>query len=416
MLIVLNVLVYVAMFTGLAQWVVEPDELELANAVVTAVQGRAEPRLAEAVAVAGTFAAVPGESPWWTWLTSLFTHSPRNWLHLVGNMIFLWAFGKPVESHIGFWRFLCLYLLGGIAGTCGHWLVSGGSVIGASGATTATAAMLVTFFPRSHTKLFFLLGFSVLIVPSFALVVTYVLIDLITLLFARSGLRGTDVAVGAHLGGAVFGVAAGLVLLRLGVVPRGEWDLLHLLKQARRRRAMRAAMRQGSPLAKDPARPNFLVDPATPAAAREAAGLRAAQRQRVLDSLRANEPEKIVTALRTFLSTNPNEALPQGAQLDAANFALERGDVGLAASAYALYLSAYPKESNVPAVRLLLASLYARRLQRRDEARALLTGLAERLHIPDQRILAESLAAECALPTPRSGPTSGSVDVEGGAR
>lgn len=416
LIILLNVLVAIAASTGAARWLCTPAEIQRATARLRDDRG-GEPSLdtAEREAFARKLTLTPGRTPWWTWLTALFTHDPFSLLHLLGNMIFLWAFGKPIESHLGFWRFLLLYVLGGLAGWVGHWLAGGGPVIGASGATSAVACLFVTFFPRSHTKLLFLIGMTLFVVPSGWLVATYFAIDVIRYALDRGGLQMSEVAAGAHLGGSVFGVVAGLALLRFGWAPRGEWDLLHLLRQAMRRRAMRAAFRH-HPLVPPP-NPRSPLSVGAPGAAtgsgpgsgpgaapgdragqREFDARRAQLRARLLDALRSGQAEATCAALRTLQSVAPQECLPADNQLDAANVALQHGEVALAAHAYALFLSAHRDASKAPEVRLLLASLYARRLQRRDEARALLVGLAERLSDPTQRALAEALAAECAAP------------------
>jgi membrane associated rhomboid family serine protease len=410
LLIALNAFVAWAMYTGGARWICTPGELQAANERAQFLSdGNTTGQFAERLAFTAKLTLVPGESPWWTWITALFTHDPTSLLHLLGNMLFLWAFGKSIESHLGFWRFLTLYILGGLAGWAGHWMVDGGAVIGASGATASVACLFVAFFPRSQSRIFVMLGMMVMMVPSAWLIGAFFAIDLLQLLFSRTGAVSTDVAVGAHLGGSLFGLGAGLLLLRLGWAPRGEWDMLYLLRQSWRRRALRAAMREGTmvignkgpivtPSTQPPPRPTpFAAATAAPVSS-EASATRSAHRNKVLEALKREDPDAVCAALRTMLATSPHESLPPDAQLSAGNFALQRGEAALAAHAYANFLALFPADSKATEVRLLLASLYSRRLQRRDEARALLTGILDRLRDPDQRSLAESLIAECAAP------------------
>ncbi|MDZ4752964.1 MAG: rhomboid family intramembrane serine protease [Phycisphaerae bacterium] len=336
----------------------------------------------------------PRDVHWWQWVTSLFTHSPDGWFHIVGNMIFLWAFGKPLESHIGAFRFVLLYFLGGFAACAAHWLVSSSPAIGASGAVSAVAGLFICFFPRSHTRVLYLLMMSVMVVPSAWLIGLFVTIDVLRFLMDATGQVRSGVASGAHLGGTVFGVLGGLLLLKLGIVKRTDWDLLYVMKQFWRRRQMRAALRgaSGSPwMSGKPVGRVAKAGPLDAATAKEAE-LRAL----VSSRLRERKPAAAVEAYRELVSAMPQSTLQPELQLDIANHALACDEGLLAVQAYTSFLRAYPNDSKADEVKLLLALVYLRRLHRPADAKPLLANLDEKLTDPAQRDLARALRAECA--------------------
>ena len=108
--------------------------------------------------------------PYITLLTSLFLHG--SFLHLLGNMWFLWIFGNNIEDSVGSFKFLIFYLLGGVAASFLQIAFSASStvpVIGASGAISAVLGAYILKFPRARIKtLLFLFIFVTLInVPAF---------------------------------------------------------------------------------------------------------------------------------------------------------------------------------------------------------------------------------------------------------
>jgi len=89
------------------------------------------------------------ERHWYTPLTSMFLHG--GWLHLIGNMWFLWVFGNNVEDSMGHARYLAFYLLCGLAAAAAQTFVSPGSIlpmVGASGAISGVMGAYVILYPR----------------------------------------------------------------------------------------------------------------------------------------------------------------------------------------------------------------------------------------------------------------------------
>jgi membrane associated rhomboid family serine protease len=149
-----------------------------------------------------------------TMFTSMFMHG--GWMHLMGNMWFLWLFGNNVEDRLGHFLYVVFYLLGGLAALGCHWLTdpqSGVPVIGASGAVAAVlGAYAITFpFARVRTLVFLFIFVTIVDVPALLVLGVWFLGQLLD---ARSALQlnvDGGVAFMAHVGGFV----AGLVMMPL---------------------------------------------------------------------------------------------------------------------------------------------------------------------------------------------------------
>jgi membrane associated rhomboid family serine protease len=149
-----------------------------------------------------------------TLLTSMFLHG--GWLHLIGNMLFLWVFGDNIEHTLGHVGFAVFYLAGGLAASMAHILLNADSTIpsvGASGAIAAILGAYIVWFPGSRVRML-ILGFM-RVTQTSALV--FLGIWFITQLFsgvasiAETAQTG-GVAFWAHIGGFVFGLAVGFAL------------------------------------------------------------------------------------------------------------------------------------------------------------------------------------------------------------
>ena len=93
-----------------------------------------------------------------TLLTNMFLHG--GWMHLIGNMLFLWIFADNIEALVGSRRFVLFYIVGGIAAALGHIYFNWDSTIpavGASGAVAAVMGAYIVLFPQSRIKMLFLI-------------------------------------------------------------------------------------------------------------------------------------------------------------------------------------------------------------------------------------------------------------------
>jgi membrane associated rhomboid family serine protease len=149
------------------------------------------------------------ERHWYTPLTSMFLHG--GWLHLIGNMWFLWIFGNNIEDSMGHGRYLAFYLLCGLAAAATQTFVSPESLVpmvGASGAISGVMGAYVVLYPRVrvHMLVFLFIFVTRIVVPAYLMLGYWFLLQLIGGSVAHGE---AGVAFWAHVGGFVAG--AGLI-------------------------------------------------------------------------------------------------------------------------------------------------------------------------------------------------------------
>ncbi len=159
--------------------------------------------------------------------TSMFLHG--GWLHILGNMLFLWVFGRNVEDLIGGSRFLLLYLLSGIAAGVVHVITNPYSplpTIGASGAIAGVMGAYLVKFPRSHIVTLFpiIIFFTTLEIPAALLLLYWFGIQFLSGIgsLGEADYTGGGVAWFAHVGGFI----AGAILVKL-FPERRRWRTWH---------------------------------------------------------------------------------------------------------------------------------------------------------------------------------------------
>ena len=157
------------------------------------------------------WAAIPAQISsghhWMTVLTAMFMHG--SWMHIIGNMVFLWAFGPEIEDAMGPVRYLVFYLIGGGAAMLAQILADPHSTVpnlGASGAIAAVMGAFLVTFPRDRIKavLFLFVFFRVTFIPAFLLIGFWFLIQLFSV-GAVAQVQSGGVAYLAHVGGFIFG-------------------------------------------------------------------------------------------------------------------------------------------------------------------------------------------------------------------
>ena len=146
-------------------------------------------------------------------LTSMFLHG--SWLHLIGNMWFLWLFGNNVEDATGRFRFVVFYLLCGLAAALVQVLTNPSSalpMVGASGAISGIMGGYLLLFPHVRVFCLLILGFFVTSValPAWMMLIYWLAIQFVGGLAALGGDLG-GVAFSAHVGGFI----AGVILVKL---------------------------------------------------------------------------------------------------------------------------------------------------------------------------------------------------------
>ncbi len=162
------------------------------------------------------YAMVPAHIRLETLVTSMFLHG--GWMHIIGNMLFLWAFGKSLEDAMGHGKFLGFYLLAGIAAGIVQYLFNLDSrvpTLGASGAIAGVMGAYLIKFPRAHihTLIFVVFFVTTADIPASLVLIFW----FVTQLFSGYGsIAYTQVNNGgtawfAHIGGFV----AGMILITL---------------------------------------------------------------------------------------------------------------------------------------------------------------------------------------------------------
>jgi len=144
-----------------------------------------------------------------TIVSSMFLHG--GWMHLIGNMMYLWIFGNNVEDSMGHWRFLFFYLLTGIVAASAHILMQPSSTIptiGASGAVSGILGAYLILYPRARIKSLLPLGifFTVVHLPAWFFLIFWIAWQIISQTFVPIGPDAGGVAYAAHIGGFVAGV------------------------------------------------------------------------------------------------------------------------------------------------------------------------------------------------------------------
>lgn len=161
----------------------------------------------------------PSDPSLTTLFTAMFLHG--GWLHLVGNMLFLWIYGDNVEHRLGRLGYLLAYLGSGVAATLFFAIFVPDSdvpMVGASGAISGALGFYYLWFPRNQVKVFiFLFPFimNTFLLPARLVLGFYLLVDNLLPFLVNNG-AAAGVAHGAHIGGFVAGLAAAFGIDRLG--------------------------------------------------------------------------------------------------------------------------------------------------------------------------------------------------------
>ena len=146
--------------------------------------------------------------------TSMFLHG--GWMHLLGNMWFLWLFGNNIEDSMTRPRFVFFYLLCGIGAAMAQVLADPSSVVpmvGASGAISGVMGAYLVLFPRARVFTLVPLGFfaTTVALPAWVMLIYWMFLQIAGGLTSIAGERSGGVAFWAHLGGFL----AGVVLIKI---------------------------------------------------------------------------------------------------------------------------------------------------------------------------------------------------------
>ena len=205
-LIALNVAIYVIFVSG---WVVPPNEEEVASFAVIPAKLLAGGAGGEMIFATGV--DMPER---FTLITYMFLHG--SWIHLLGNMLFLWVFGDNIEDAMGHLRFIMFYLMCGIFAALLHsWMNPGSEIplVGASGAVAGVIAAYLILHPKVKVWVLALWRIPIRITAAWALG-AWIAWQFASLLFEGE----ENVAWWAHIGGLLAGATLILFMRRRGVI------------------------------------------------------------------------------------------------------------------------------------------------------------------------------------------------------
>ncbi len=171
---------------------------------------------------------IPAHSGWHAYLTTLFVHA--GFLHLLGNMVYLFLFGSPVEDIIGRWQFVIFYLLGGLVADFAHiaftpeHFASLMPLGGASGAVSACIGGFMLLLAKTRIEFKYLIILFVrfwsgeFFLPAWLVMSFWFLEDLVFAVLSL-GSSGGGTAFGAHVGG----FASGMAMIALYQLLQRQW-------------------------------------------------------------------------------------------------------------------------------------------------------------------------------------------------
>ncbi len=155
----------------------------------------------------------PDKSWWQSVFVAMFLHG--GWLHIGGNMLFLWIFGNNVEDKLGAILYFLFYLAAGIAASIGQLLIDTNSVVpnlGASGAIAGVLGAYIVMFPRRRVlTLVFFFFITAIWLPAWTVLGAWFILQLFNGVGAVTAHISSGVAFFAHIGGFVFGAALALL-------------------------------------------------------------------------------------------------------------------------------------------------------------------------------------------------------------
>jgi membrane associated rhomboid family serine protease len=205
-LITLNIAIYVMLVSG---WIIPPNEEEATSFAVIPAK-----LMADETSVGPIFATGAYMPERFTLVSYMFIHG--SWIHLLGNMLFLWVFGDNIEDAMGHLRFIMFYLMCGIFAALLHsWMnpASDMPLVGASGAVAGVVAAYLILHPKVKVWVLALWRIPIRITAAWALGI-WIAWQFANLLFEAE----ENVAWWAHIGGLFAGATLILFMRRRGVV------------------------------------------------------------------------------------------------------------------------------------------------------------------------------------------------------
>lgn len=312
----------------------------------------------------------------WQFVSYAFLHG--GFMHIIGNMFFLYLFGNNVNDKLGNIGYLCFYLAGAVFSGIGHTLVSGGSVIGASGAVAAVTGAYLVLFPQTLiTVLYWFFFIGMIEVPAlYFILLKMIIIDNVIARYTP------QVAYDAHLSGYAFGIAAMLGMLGTRLIGTSNFDLWAMIKRWNRRRLYRDAVSSGyDPFTgRTKNKRTKAKSPAEQQKDEKSKELRGEISKRITER---NLPAATGLYLE-LMSHDSQQLLPKQNLLDIANQLAGDNKPAESAQAYEQFLSRYSNYEYAEQVQLMLGILYCRYLNKPTLAIKYLEAASKKLTDPGQ--------------------------------
>ncbi|MCH7558792.1 MAG: rhomboid family intramembrane serine protease [Planctomycetes bacterium] len=315
----------------------------------------------------------------WQFVSYAFLHA--GFMHIIGNMFFLYLFGNNVNDKLGHIGYLCFYLAGAVFSGIGHTVLHSSShipTLGASGAVAAITGAYLVLFPKTLvTVLYWFFFIGVMEVPAlYFIAFKMILIDNVIARYTP------QVAYDAHLSGYAFGIAASLGMLAAGLISTSNFDLWAMTKRWNRRRHYRDAVSSGyDPFTGRAGTKQIKVkSPAEQQKDEKTQELRNEISNRMLER---NLPAAAEVYLK-LMNHDSEQLLPRQNLLDIANKLAGDNKHTESAQAYEQFLTHYRTYEYAEQVELMLGILYCRYLNQPKQAIKYLEAAAKKLTDPGQ--------------------------------
>jgi membrane associated rhomboid family serine protease len=328
------------------------------------------------------FMLIPVRPILWQFVSYAFLHG--GFMHIIGNMFFLYLFGNNVNDKLGHIGYLCFYLAGAVVSGIGHTILNSSSTIptlGASGAIAAVTGVYLVLFPQTLiTVMYWFYFIGTVDVPALYFIAFKMI--LIDNLIAR---YTPGVAYDAHLAGYAFGIASVLGLLATGLISSSNFDLWAMVKRWNRRRLYHDVVSSGYDPFTGEARTKRIE-------VREIKDTAQRQNEEKINQLRNEISTRIAqrnlaSAAQVYLELiglDSQQILPRQHLLDIANHLASDNMSAEAARAYEQFLTHYSNYEYAEQVELMLGILYSRYLDKPELAVKHLQAAAEKLSDPSQ--------------------------------
>jgi membrane associated rhomboid family serine protease len=317
-----------------------------------------------------------------------FLHA--NFMHILGNMYFLYFFGNAVNSKLGHKKYVIFYLIGGVIAGLGHALFSSSPVIGASGSVAAVTGAFLALFPKALVQVvywFIFIG-SIEIPAIWFIGLKLIFLDNIL----ASQYYATNVAYDAHLAGYAAGILGILGMLHFKVIGRSDFDLYGMIDRKRRRLEYKKTASEYDPFTgntadgKGTAFKGFknvkdaeFEDEGNQEDNENESGSIDQLRLKISGEMTMGNRSRAGELYEKLIKRDPAQIMPLRCQLDLANQLMSDGKWETAADAYMKLVLHHPNYEHIEQIHLMLGILYSRYLDKPQQAKEYLNKSLEKL-------------------------------------